>query len=338
MAETNGLSLWILCLILQLVLSSASTPTPCPKVVDHKYFNCSHHSLEEVPKGLPSTLEVIVLSHNRIRKLDDDSFQGLHNLVQIDVSYNSISKISTAAFNHLTKLETLILRKNQLHEAESAYRNKPILSFHPQDLNCDHKIPLYIWIVIGTGLILTIIITIAIVKKRYYIKYLYYVVRAHTKGYQPLDNEDNNYVYDAFVSHSSEDEKWVKDMREKLEKENGFKLCFHKRDFDIGKPIATNIIESIDASRHTICVITEAFLDSGWCKYELQFALSRLFKERKEVIILIFLQKIPDQLLTDQLKVHRLIRRFIKDNTYIEWPHNPDEELAFWEKLKDSLR
>ncbi|XP_033104410.1 toll-like receptor 13 [Anneissia japonica] len=200
MSETNGLSLWILCLILQLVLSSASTPTPCPKVVDHKYFNCSHHSLEEVPKGLPSTLEVIVLSHNRIKKLDDDSFQGLHNLVQIDVSYNSISKISTAAFNHLTKLETLILRKNQLHEAESA------------------------------------------------------------------------------------------------------------------------------------------FLDSGWCKYELQFALSRLFKERKEVIILIFLQKIPDQLLTDQLKVHRLIRRFIKDNTYIEWPHNPDEELAFWEKLKDSLR
>ncbi|XP_033108561.1 toll-like receptor 3, partial [Anneissia japonica] len=266
------------------------------------------------------SLNNLYISHNKLMTLSNNLFKPTVRLQYLDLSNNKFNLFNQSMFQnsmpHLEKMaaggsnpfactcdlewfrnwidssKVSIVDINEcICDSPPAYRNKPILSFHPQDLNCDHKIPLYIWIVIGTGLILTIIITIAIVKKRYYIKYLYYVVRAHTKGYQPLDNEDNNYVYDAFVSHSSEDEKWVKDMREKLEKENGFKLCFHKRDFDIGKPIATNIIESIDASRHTICVITEAFLDSGWCKYELQFALSRLFKERKEVIILIFLQK-----------------------------------------------
>nr|CAD7431033.1 unnamed protein product [Timema monikensis] len=54
--------------------------------------------------------------------------------------------------------------------------------------------------------------------------------------------------------------------------ENGpekYKLCLHERDFPLGSFITHNIIEAMQNSRFTIVVLTDSFVQSQWCKWEL---------------------------------------------------------------------
>jgi hypothetical protein len=49
-----------------------------------------------------------------------------------------------------------------------------------------------------------------------------------------------------------------------LEKNQGFKLGLHERDFEAGKYIADNIIDVINRSKKIIFVISSSFLKSEW--------------------------------------------------------------------------
>jgi hypothetical protein len=81
------------------------------------------------------------------------------------------------------------------------------------------------------------------------------------------------FQYDAFLSYASADEVWVlQQLVEKLEKEENFRLCLHERDFQIGRPIADNIVFSLDQSSCCILVLTEKFTESYWCNFEAHVA------------------------------------------------------------------
>ncbi|KAL7677937.1 hypothetical protein ACOME3_004166 [Neoechinorhynchus agilis] len=73
--------------------------------------------LEEVPAGNERTsklMESMLLSRNRIRKLDDSCFSQWSNLDHLDLSRNRISSISKYAFSHLRRLRILNLSSNQI--------------------------------------------------------------------------------------------------------------------------------------------------------------------------------------------------------------------------------
>jgi hypothetical protein len=54
-------------------------------------------------------------------------------------------------------------------------------------------------------------------------------------------------LYDAFVANSADDYKWVYgSLQTYLEKNQGFKLGLHERDFEAGKYIDDNIIDVIN--------------------------------------------------------------------------------------------
>nr|XP_006813902.1 PREDICTED: toll-like receptor 6-like [Saccoglossus kowalevskii] len=76
-----------------------------------------------------------------------------------------------------------------------------------------------------------------------------------------------------FISHSSEDAEWIKEMITKLEKENDIRCIYAERDFYPGKPILDNIVTSIRNSTIIIVALSPAFLDSRFCEYETQMAL-----------------------------------------------------------------
>uniref|UniRef100_A0A0E9X156 TIR domain-containing protein n=1 Tax=Anguilla anguilla TaxID=7936 RepID=A0A0E9X156_ANGAN len=59
------------------------------------------------------------------------------------------------------------------------------------------------------------------------------------------------------------------------------------------KPILDNLVDSIYSSRKTICLISRHYLESEWCSREIQVASFRLFDEKKDVLVLVFLEKIP---------------------------------------------
>jgi toll-like receptor 13 len=52
-------------------------------------------------------------------------------------------------------------------------------------------------------------------------------------------------------------------------------LCIQYRDFEVGKLIVDNIVESMKESRKVILVMSNAFATSEWCHFEVLLAHER---------------------------------------------------------------
>ncbi|XP_033727764.1 neurogenic locus notch homolog protein 2-like [Pecten maximus] len=150
--------------------------------------------------------------------------------------------------------------------------------------------------------------------------------------------DDDEKTWDAFVSYKSSDvdENFVlHKLFPKLEKELGFTLCLHHRDFLPGETIANNIINAIDNSRRTILILTPRFVTSDFTRFEYQVAQQQMLK-RTHKIIPILLEDIS-HLHTD---MDRNLKQIIKSVTYIEYPgEDASEKKAnhFWKKLSLSM-
>uniref|UniRef100_A0A669BL60 TIR domain-containing protein n=1 Tax=Oreochromis niloticus TaxID=8128 RepID=A0A669BL60_ORENI len=140
--------------------------------------------------------------------------------------------------------------------------------------------------------------------------------------------------YDAFISYNVRDEDWVyREILPVLEGEQGWRLCLHHRDFQPGKPIIKNITDAIYSSRKTICVISGSYLQSEWCSREIQMASFRLFDEKKDVLILLFPEKIPAR----QLSPYYRMRKLVKKRTYLSWPQAGQHPGVFWQNVRRAL-
>ena len=90
-----------------------------------------------------------------------------------------------------------------------------------------------------------------------------------------VDSKDN-FIYDVFVSYSNQDRDWVLDeFLTNIEKRSVINLCLHERDFQVGLSILENIISCMDQSRCLLLVISESFLSSNWCNFEMHLAQHR---------------------------------------------------------------
>ncbi|XP_069507504.1 toll-like receptor 13 [Ambystoma mexicanum] len=170
---------------------------------------------------------------------------------------------------------------------------------------------------------------------RWEVAYAYYLLVAFLYDRKQKRQATAKYTYDAFVSYNKHDEKWVlNDLLPTLEEQYQWQLCLHHRDFQPGKPILDNIVENIYASRKTICVISEDYLESEWCSSEMQVASFRLFDERKDVLVLIFLEEIP----RERLSPYHRMRKLVKKKTYLRWPNKREEIPIFWHKVNMALK
>lgn len=77
-----------------------------------------------------------------------------------------------------------------------------------------------------------------------------------------------NPTYDVFISYSRRDEAWVTGaLLPRLEKA-GLRVCIDFRDFIPGKPALMNMQDAVKNSRHTLLVLTPAWVESQWTLYE----------------------------------------------------------------------
>lgn len=109
-------------------------------------------------------------------------------------------------------------------------------------------------------------------------------------------NPRGRYHYDAFMSYSGRDERWVLEqlLPGLLQREPPFLcLCLHSRDFQLGKEIVDNSTDSLYGSHHTLCLVSRHYLRSNWCSLELQLATCHLLVEHTDILILVFLEDIP---------------------------------------------
>ncbi|XP_077980320.1 toll-like receptor 3 [Glandiceps talaboti] len=96
--------------------------------------DCSHKSLREVPQGLPQSTKVLILSHNTLPRIIDNSFKSLPNLEYVDLSYNSISRIEDNAFDSTLRLKTLLLSHNEIGKSLTSRVFAPLKNLTMLDL------------------------------------------------------------------------------------------------------------------------------------------------------------------------------------------------------------
>nr|XP_054762538.1 toll-like receptor 3 isoform X1 [Lytechinus pictus] len=329
-----------------------------------KHLNLCFNGFQNIPNDSLSSLhelETLLLCHNKISQLQDGVLDGLP-LTSLDLGYNEINLINQTLIEPLQgSLQILAVSGNpfscgcnlqwfrnwldvtKVHVNDSSHmkcasppemRGKLVMDFHPERLNCDHLLPFYIWIIIGVGSGMVLVIVGLSVKFRFHINYCWNLVNARRRKYQRIKGEDRPFLYDAFVSFSNKDEDWVKnELVQNLEGEYGFRLCIHDRDFILGKKILDSIVEAVDSSRFTLCIMSTNYLDSHWCKMEREFAMANLID--RDVLIIIALGEIPEKKLTKYYKLHRLMMK----RTYLAWPDEPGvRRNDFWVKLRTVLR
>ncbi|XP_060070333.1 uncharacterized protein LOC132550305 [Ylistrum balloti] len=155
--------------------------------------------------------------------------------------------------------------------------------------------------------------------------------------FQPYEDDDDR-TWDAFVSYKSTDvdQNFVlHTLFPKLEKELGFTLCMHFRDFMPGETIANNIINAVNNSRRTILILTPRYIESEFTRFEYQVAQHEMLK-RKHRIIPILLEDITDSLSS----MDPNLRQIIRSVTYIEYPGQDASEKkmnTFWKRMSLSM-
>ena len=80
--------------------------------------------------------------------------------------------------------------------------------------------------------------------------------------------EPADYTYDVFVSYSHQDEDWVTNTLLPRVEEAGLRACIDFRNFTPGRPALLNMQDAAKHSRHTLLVLTPAWVESQWTLYE----------------------------------------------------------------------
>ncbi|XP_072042932.1 toll-like receptor 2 type-2 [Amphiura filiformis] len=112
-----------------------------------------------------------------------------------------------------------------------------------------------------------------------------------------------------------------------------FRLCMKERgDIPAGHYILNAICHGIYHSRKTIAVLSENFMDDGWCNYQLQIARMRLVRDNEDVLILVQIGHIPNE------KKTLLLRQILCNKEVLKWPENSVGQQLFWNQLKMKLR
>ncbi|XP_045408097.1 toll-like receptor 2 [Lemur catta] len=322
-------------------------------------LDVSSNNLNSFSVTLPQ-LKELYISKNKLKTLPDASF--LPALLVLSIRTNTITTFSKGQLDSFHKLKTLeasgnaficscefvsftreqqALAKvfinwteNYLCDSPSHVRGQRVQDVRLSVSEC-HRAAL----VSGMccALFLLILLTGVLCHRFHgvwYMKMMWAWLQAKRK---PRKAPRRDICYDAFVSYSEQDSYWVENlMVQELENFNPpFKLCLHKRDFIPGKWIIDNIIDSIEKSHKTVFVLSENFVKSEWCKYELDFSHFRLFDENNDAAILILLEPIEKKAIPQRFCK---LRKIMNTKTYLEWPSDGALQEGFWFNLRAALK
>lgn len=289
--------------------------------------------------GNLSELRIIQLNHNFITSIHVDALESLPKLRYLDM--RSLA-LSCTCKNNLLRNWTV---NNQ--NVQVIYLYDLVCPNYEKFYKFDAKvcyIDLGKYMFLSTALVIVLFTAspLLFVKLYWKMKYSYYVFRAwFSEQWRRLREEEENCKYDAFISYNSSDEQWVMDELLPNLEGNGssFKLCLHHRDFELGRYIVDNIVSAVYSSRKTICVVSRNFLNSEWCSLEIQLASYRLFDEHRDVLLLVFLEPIPER----NLSSYHHMRKVMLKKTYLQWPDSDciDPQMSqalFWNQLRQAIK
>ncbi|XP_066173776.1 toll-like receptor 2 [Sylvia atricapilla] len=343
-----------------LNLSSTQIPkvTKCIPL-SLEVLDVSGNNLQEFGLQL-SNLKELYLTRNQLKTLPGAA--PIPNLVALSVRRNKLNSFSKEEFESFRRMELLDASDNHFicsceflsfiqHEARLAQvlvgwpdkyvcdsplavRGAQVGAVHLSLMECHRSLMVSLICVL---MFLVILLLVAVGYKYHVVWYLRMTWAWLQAKRKPKRAPPKDVTYDAFVSYSENDSEWVENtmVRELEQACPPFRLCLHKRDFVPGKWIVDNIIDSIEKSRKTLFVLSEHFVQSEWCKYELDFSHFRLFDENNDAAILVLLEPIQSQAIP---KRFCKLRKIMNTKTYLEWPAGEEQQQMFWFNIKIALR
>ncbi|XP_071080769.1 toll-like receptor 13 [Haliotis cracherodii] len=305
-------------------------------------------------------LTYIDLHGNRIMSLDPGVFANLTKLKTLNLSQNAIQVISEALFS--------IPIREQLSKVNLAFNNfvctcanlwfvtwakadkSKFINF-PESYRCGYPLNLqstllidanvseetcrispYLFpIVYGFSLVSIVLIVVISIAYRLRWRIRYYIHMLRYKKRKQVDEE--RYMYDAFVLYCEDDSRWVRNnIIPRIEDEANFKLCIHERDFIPGEYIVDNIVTNLDNSRNVIMVLSNSFILSPWCQFELALIQKRALEKDEGYVVVVLLENIEARNMTSSLYA------LFQTTTYITWPDEEEDRHVFWIRLKHCLQ
>lgn len=178
----------------------------------------------------------------------------------------------------------------------------------------------------GGSFIAAVVISYLVYRNRWKFRYLYYMAKIKM-DIKENENPGQHFEYDAFISYGDGDRSFVvKDMVENLENNGHKRLMIRDRDFELGEVIALSISKAIRTSKKTFLIVSRYFLRNKWCNFEMNMAWMEEIHMKRKVIVIIFLEKIPTNVLP--LELLNLLREC--PNTDV--PTDDEIQAAFWHK------
>ncbi|XP_066488160.1 toll-like receptor 2 [Tiliqua scincoides] len=297
------------------------------------------NSLKTLPDAvLIPFVRVLKMQENKVMEFSEQQLAQFVQLEMLDVRNNSFA-CSCAFLSFIQShqgISDVLVGWPEYHicDSPSSVRGEQVKVAQLTVTECHRTLVVSLTCVLILGTILAGVMLCYKFHTIWYLQMTWAWLRAKRK---PQRAHQKEICYDAFVSYSEHDSEWVENiMVQELELSNPpFKLCLHKRDFLPGKWIVDNIIDSMEKSYKTLFVLSEHFVQSEWCKYELDFSHFRLFDENNDAAILILLEPLPEKTIP---KRFCKLRKLMNTKTYLEWPRDEDLQQIFWFNLKTALK
>ncbi|WAR10552.1 TLR4-like protein [Mya arenaria] len=181
-----------------------------------------------------------------------------------------------------------------------------------------------------------IIIAVILYKKRWKLRYWYYMTKQNYFGYRRLVNDykDDDYRYDAFISYSDHDLHFIRDEIIPRLENRGMKLCVHQRDFLPGIPITDNIVDAIRTSNKTVVILSKTFVKKQWCIFEFNMARMESIDKRlceNGCLVIVLYENVPAK------EIPLEVMDWIDNHSYIRYTRDPDGQPLFWESLTTAI-
>lgn len=140
------------------------------------------------------------------------------------------------------------------------------------------------------------------------------------------NNDDR--LFDCFISYSSVDVELTFAIIEELEKKPPYyHFCVHERNWTPGEFITKNIVNSVQNSRKTLIILSKDFVKSPWFHLEFQAAYNQGLQDKRNRLVFVLKGDLPD---TSELEAD--VQYVLSTITYLKWG-----ERWFWQKLKYAL-
>ncbi|XP_017783474.1 PREDICTED: toll-like receptor 4 [Nicrophorus vespilloides] len=329
-----------------------------------KHLGLENNDIKSLPSEIFAplvNLEMLDLSNNNFNSWDFQLFPKNNKITEFYVSNNKIKNITKSMILDFNKLQMIELSKNPfgcycsdlaaLNEVieqnkrvagllkqnhlncsfPQEYANLTILEYLEHVNNTEQCVNVLVnndyvlFIIMGCFLVMFVIIVMYLLRNYFY--------KCYIGCHKSRDFNKNNvhFEYDAFVSYSNEDHAFVDKLVKTLENNYPhYRLCVYQRDFQIGTLIMESISSSIQKSKKMLLIVSDAYIKSEWCLWEVQAAQKHYLQQNSLVIV-----KLGD---VSKEKLNASLSLLMKTRIYLEWDYkDKKKESVFFRKLRDFL-